>query len=104
MTKTVTITPEQQALINAASLRAPEAVPAERRCVIEVMDGTGDTKHIWDKGNRDEVDAMKTLYTSMRAKGYLAFKVKGDGDKGEQMTEFDATAERMILVPPMRGG
>lgn len=81
-----------------------EGIP-EGKCAIAVMGEPGDTKHIWDRTKPDEVDAAKTLYKGLTKKGYRAFRVVGkDGDKGEQMTDFDPEAERMIMVGPMAGG
>ena len=69
-----------------------------------VLDKTGDTKLMWSKGSDDEVEAARETFTRLRKKGYLAYKVKKDGEKGEQIHEFDEDAERIILAPPMRGG
>ncbi len=70
-----------------------------------VLDRTGDTKIIWSKDSPDEVANAKRTFDDLRKKGYAAFTVKGkDGEKGEQIREFDAQAERMILVPQMVGG
>ncbi len=81
-----------------------EDVPAGKHA-IAVMGEPGDTKHIWDKRKTDEVDAARTLFTSLTKKGYRAFHVTGkDGEKGEQMSEFDPSAERMIMVPQLQGG
>lgn len=71
---------------------------------IAVMDQTGDTKTIWDKNNPDEVAAAKAQFDALKAKRYIAYKVKGDGEKGEIITTFDPTAEKIILAPPMAGG
>ena len=81
-----------------------EDVP-EGRHAMAVMGEPGDTKHIWDKRKEDEVEAARTLYKTLTKKGYRAFHVTGkDGEKGEQMTEFDKDADRMIFVPQMQGG
>ena len=70
-----------------------------------VMGRQGDLKVIWDHTKTDEVAAARKTFDEMRAKGYLAFSVKGrDGSKDEQITTFDPAAERIILAPPMRGG
>lgn len=70
-----------------------------------VMGKEGDTKLIWDRRNEDEVaNARRTWDELVGRKRYLAFAVKKDGDKGEQIREFDPEAERIILVPPMKGG
>ena len=78
----------------------PEGLNAFR-----VLGESGDTKIIWDKRKEDEVDAAKATFKALTKKGYRAFHVTGkDGEKGEEMKEFDATAERLILVPQMSGG
>lgn len=81
-----------------------EDVPSGKHS-FALMGEAGDTKHMWDKNNEVEVEAARTLYKSLTKKGYRAFRVQGkDGDRGEQMTDFDASAERVIMVPPMQGG
>lgn len=81
-----------------------EQVP-EGHHVFVVTGECGDTKHIWDKTKRDEVEAAKDLYKSLTKKGYRAFHVVGkDGAQGEQMREFDSEAERVIFIPQMAGG
>lgn len=71
-----------------------------------VMGERGDTKHIWDKTKPDEVDAARALFDKLtKEKRYMAFRVTDkEGNKGDQMREFDPTAERMILVPAFQGG
>lgn len=70
-----------------------------------VLDKTGDTKIIWSRDNQDEVANARRTFDDLIKKGYTAFSVVGkNGDKGEKLTGFDAEAERMILVPPMKGG
>jgi hypothetical protein len=76
----------------------------EGKIAIAVLGSSGDTKKIWDKSNEDEVEDARASYDRLKKKGYLAFSVNKDGSKGEQMTEFDPDAERMIMVPQMQGG
>lgn len=71
---------------------------------IAVMGRAGDTKVIWSADNDDEVANAKKTFTDLLKKGFTAFAVKKDGDKGEKVTEFDAQAEKLILVPRMAGG
>lgn len=73
---------------------------------IAIMGREGDTKVIWNPQNTDEVENARRTFVDLRAKGYLAFRVQAEGgDKGEQITEFDPQAGKMILmVPQMRGG
>lgn len=72
--------------------------------VMEIMDPTGHTRHIWDSENEVEVEAARVLYTSLTSKGYRAFRVKEGGEEGARMEAFDPAAEKMILVPALRGG
>jgi hypothetical protein len=72
---------------------------------LAVMGRQGDLKVIWDRTKADEVEHARKTFDDMRAKGYLAYSVKGkDGSKDEQITRFDPDAERIILAAPMRGG
>lgn len=71
-------------------------------CVMDPV--AGDIKTIWDKNNPDEVSSAETQFKKMTKKGYLAYMVKKDGEKGEQITSFDPEAEKIILTPPVRGG
>jgi hypothetical protein len=76
----------------------------EGKGAMAVMDGTGDTKVVWDKNNRDEVDTARSSFDKLRAKGYLAYSVKKNGDPDVQIHTFDPNAERIILSPPLQGG
>jgi hypothetical protein len=87
-----------------------EDVPAGKHA-FAVMGERGDTKHIWDKRKEVEVEAARVLFKKLTkpvrdgGAGYRAFHVTGkDGEKGDQMDEFDPNAERMIFVPAMAGG
>lgn len=72
---------------------------------LATIDHTGDTKLIWDSENKDEVDNARETYNRLRKKGYVAFAVKGkNGDKGEQLKDFDPEAERIIMAPPLVAG
>lgn len=77
------------------------ATPAHE---LVILDSTGDTKIIWDSENDDEIEVAKDTFKKLTKKGYLAFKVKKGGEKGEVVKEFDADAERLILTPPIAGG
>jgi hypothetical protein len=69
-----------------------------------VMDRTGDTKTIWDADNADEVEVARETFNKLKRKGYLAYRVKENGKKGEIITEFDPSAQKLIMSPPMAGG
>lgn len=69
-----------------------------------VLDATGDSKQIWDPDNPAEVEAARTTFNSLKAKGYIAYSVDKGGEKGEIMNSFDPLCGKIILSPPMRGG
>lgn len=71
---------------------------------MRVIDTTGDTKIIWDSGNKDETDAARETFNRLTKKGYKAYMVKKDGEKGQVIREFDPDAEKIILAPQMVGG
>ena len=64
----------------------------------------GDTKLIWNSRNADETENARRTFDDLKKKGFAAFAVKRDGEKGEQIFKFDAEAEKIIMVPQMRGG
>lgn len=64
----------------------------------------GDTKVIWDADEEDEVEAAQNTFDDLKEKGYFAYSVKKDGDKGRVITKFDPDAEKIIMAMPMRGG
>lgn len=71
---------------------------------MRVMGRKGDTNIIWDPDNADEVAQARKTFDELRGKRFVAFRVGRGGKKGEQITEFDPGAEKMILAPPMAGG
>lgn len=64
----------------------------------------GDLKVIWDPKKRDEVEAARNQFDALIKKGYLAFKVKKDGGKGQKVAEFDEDYEMLIMSPALQGG
>ena len=64
----------------------------------------GDTKIIFDSNNADEVENARRTFNELTQKGYSAFSVKRDGEKGKRLSEFDAEEEKMILTMPLKGG
>jgi hypothetical protein len=72
-------------------------------CGFAVTDRTGDHKSIWDPENPDEVEAAEHTFNSLKKKGYLAFRVN-EGNKGDQMKEFDPKAGKVIMTQPPVGG
>lgn len=76
----------------------------EKKSVLSKMDGSGDSKFMWSADNQDEIDAAEKMFTELKAKGYLAYKVDANGDKAEVIHQFDETAEKIIMSPQIIGG
>jgi hypothetical protein len=65
----------------------------------------GDTKIIWNRDNRDEVDSARATFDRLKGAGYSVFECVGkEGNKGKQIFTFDPNAERLMFIPPLRGG
>lgn len=71
---------------------------------LAIMNGEGDTKVYWTRGNADETATARRTFDELRAKGYLAYRLIGDGSKGEVLREFDPNAAQIILAPAPQGG
>jgi pentatricopeptide repeat protein len=76
----------------------------ERDGVMVILDESGDTKHMWDRTNADEVAEARELFDRMKAKGFQAWSVTRKGDKDQRITEFDPQAEKIIFAPALQGG
>jgi len=83
----------------------PSYFPKEVEHGMAILDHTGDTKLMWDPNNKSETDhAKETFNKFVKTNRYLAYKTDKNGDKSEQIREFDPSISRMILVAPMAGG
>ena len=71
---------------------------------MQIMDPTGHTTVSWSVDNAAEVEIARTAFDEMTRKGYQAFRVNKAGGQGTRMTEFDASAEEMLLIPQLVGG
>jgi hypothetical protein len=68
------------------------------------MDHTGDTRTVWDRTDVASIDLATRAFNDLRKMGYAAFAVAAEGSDGAQITTFDATAPRIIMVPALAGG
>jgi hypothetical protein len=82
-------------------------LPLKIRGELAVLNGKGDTKLIWDAENEDEVEAAEALFNELIGKGFAAFEVSDEdekGGKGKLIKKFDPKAARIILSPRIAGG
>jgi len=71
---------------------------------MNIMGDKGDIRVEWDPDVEEEVKAAEKQFNELTKKKWMAFRMYDDGKKGERLEEFDKTAERILLVPPMVGG
>jgi len=81
-----------------------KVVGGNKQMVMAILDSTGDTKVMWNPRDKDEVDAAKTTFEKLLAKGFRAFRVNAKGEPGERIDKFDKKAEKIIMVPQLAGG
>ena len=74
------------------------------RNIMSAMGSAGDTRVEWNPDNEDEVKVARGVFDDLTKQGFTGFRVYDDGKKGQQLTEFDPQAERILLIPPMAGG
>lgn len=73
--------------------------------LMSTLDRTGDTRLMWDRKNKTEVNAARRTFRDLLKDGYMAYRAVGKkGEQGEQIREFDPDAERIILVKQLVGG
>jgi hypothetical protein len=75
----------------------------EGQGVMCTLNQEGDTQIRWDRGLASEVEHARQAFDN-RPRGYVAYRVTEGGKKGEVISDFDPTAEKIILAPPMKGG
>jgi hypothetical protein len=71
---------------------------------MHILDATGDRTVTWDTEVKDSTVVAESTFKEMLDKGYMGWKVIGEGKSGTQIRKFDQTAEKIILSTPFVGG
>lgn len=71
---------------------------------LRVLCTEGDSKHIWNPDNKEQVEAAEELFKKLTKKGYTAWRVDKEGEKSTKMDYFDKYAGKVILTPKIVGG
>jgi hypothetical protein len=71
---------------------------------LRILDSTGDSKIEWDQESDGEVELARRTFENATKKGFRAFRLTKLGNKGAAIQEFDASAEKILLTPPIAGG
>lgn len=69
---------------------------------LNVLDPTGHTAVEWDVADQATVDAARETYVKKAAEGYMAYSVAGE--TREQIRDFDASAEEIVMMRALMGG
>jgi hypothetical protein len=74
--------------------------------IMHELNKNGDSVHMWDAGDPDDVDAARAHFQVMtRDKKFFAYRAEGkDGHRGDKITKFDPAIERIIFVKQPVGG
>lgn len=72
---------------------------------MSILSTAGDEKVTWDKNDPESIRVARQKFLEYlgERKG-MAFKVDANGGKGEKMTDFDPSAENILLMPMIVGG
>ncbi len=70
---------------------------------LTVMDRRGHSTVTWSTDLQETVDTANQRFNELLSEGYTAFEMH-DATTGEQITEFDAEAETILMVPRMVAG
>lgn len=82
-----------------------DIVPSDDCVLIIPSYNEGHAEYRWNKNDPKDVEQAREAFIKQKAKGYLAYRVDPKtGDKGEVIKEFDPSAEKIIMVPPIAGG
>lgn len=85
--------------------KIPEDAPHAIRIIQPYgVEHAGDLKMIWDSENDDEIAVLEKQFDELKKKGWNAYSVRKNGEKGRMIKTFDPDAEKIIMAPPMQGG
>lgn len=71
---------------------------------MNVMDKTGHSTTTWDPSVSAEVAVARAAFNELTGRGYRAFRVGVEGERGQRLESFDPQARQMIMVPQLQGG
>ena len=69
-----------------------------------VMDRNGDTRRRFDSNDAQSVKLAAEFFDELTSRGYRAVALAGNGERGEVLSAFDATAEKTLFIPQLKGG
>jgi hypothetical protein len=70
---------------------------------LQILGREGHRSKTWDVDVKEQVDEAQEEFARCLLNSYAAFEM-GEGQKGSIIRDFNPDAERILLVPPMKGG
>ncbi len=67
-------------------------------------DHAGDIRLEWAAGDPESLRLAKEAFRRARAKGFRAYRMSRGGRTGDPVTEFDESAEQLMMIAPIVGG
>jgi hypothetical protein len=86
------------------TLERESRTPASSRRVQIVMDHCGDTRHEFDAADVQAVALAEERFRQLTGSGFRAAALSNDGGPGRLLGSFDATVERTLFIPQLKGG
>jgi hypothetical protein len=81
-----------------------QLAPGSTRRVQIVMDHHGDTRHEFDAADAHAVRLAEERFRQLTGSGFRAAALSNDGSPGRLLGSFDATVERTLFIPRLKGG
>jgi len=67
--------------------------------LMRVLSQNGDDRLVWDRRIAQQVREAFDQFGKLVAKGFRAYAVLANGDRGHELHEFDPMAEEILMVP-----
>ena len=71
---------------------------------LAILAQTGALKITWDPDIPDEIMKVKEQFQLFLEKGYSAFHLNDTGGEGKKISTFNASANKIIMIPKLGGG
>jgi len=81
-----------------------DKAPASLLGEMSIMDSSGHKQLTWKTDNPDEIAIAKKTFDKLIGNGYSAFASKNKMEAKHLVSEFDPTAEELVMVPRNVGG
>jgi hypothetical protein len=69
-----------------------------------VMDGSGDTKHVFNAADLASIAEAERRFQELTGKGFRAVALAPNSGSGELIDRFDPTVEETLFIPQLKGG